>query len=91
MKAYSNNYIILLYVILIFIISLFITKIDSTLWVNVFEVMLSAYFTLIYEEMKCMQNKSHGVSSCICVETNVIKDIKNIKVIYRLRAIRFES
>lgn len=38
-----------------------------------------------------MQNKSHGVSSCICVETNVIKDIKNIKVIYRLRAIRFES
>ena len=47
--------------------SMIIIEIESTLWINVFEVMLSAYFALIYEEMKCMQNKSHGVSSCICV------------------------
>ena len=62
----------LLYIILVFIISIFIVKIDSTLWINVFEVMLSALFTLIYKEMMSMKKNSHGVCSCICVETNVI-------------------
>lgn len=64
--------IILLYVILVFIISIIVTRIDSTLWINVFEVMIAAYFTIIYEEMKSMKIFSHGVGSCICVETNVI-------------------
>lgn len=73
----------MLYIILIFIISLVITTIDSTLLMSVFEVMLSAYFTLIYEKMSCMKNKSRGVSSYMCVVTNVINDIKNIKVVYR--------
>lgn len=62
----------MLYVILVFIISTIIIKIDFILWVNVFEVMVTSYFTIIYEEMKSMKIFSHGVSSCICVETNVI-------------------
>ena len=69
----------MLYVILVFIISTTIIKIDSTLWINVFEVMITAYFTIIYEEMKSMKNFSHGVSSCICVETNVILSRYNTK------------
>ena len=69
----------LLYVILVFIISTIIIKIDSTLWINVFEVMITAYFTIIYEEMKSMKIFSHGVSSCICVETNVILSRYNTK------------
>ncbi|MBF0986141.1 MAG: hypothetical protein HXK67_03025 [Clostridiales bacterium] len=69
----------LLYVILVFIISTTIIKIDSTLWINVFEVMITAYFTIIYEEMKSMKKISHGVSSCICVETNVILSRYNTK------------
>ena len=69
----------LLYVILVFIISTIIIKIDSTLWINVFEVMITAYFTIIYEEMKSMKIFSHGVSSGICVETNVIISRYNTK------------
>lgn len=69
-----------LYITLVFTISLFITKIDSTLWINVFEVILSVYFTLIYEEMKCMRKNSHGVGSCKCVETSVMKDMKILKL-----------
>ena len=73
----------MLYVILVFIISTVITKIDSTLWINVFLVMIAVYFTIIYEEMKSMKIFSHGVSSCICVETNVILSRYNTKK-YRL-------
>ena len=47
-------------------------SIDSTLWINIFEVMITMYFTIIYEEMKSMKKISHGVGSCICVETSVI-------------------
>ena len=39
--------------------SMIIIEIESTLWINVFEVMLSAYFALIYEEMKSMKEYSH--------------------------------
>lgn len=53
----------LLYVILVFAIAMIIIKIESTLWINVFEIMLSAYFTVIYEEMRSMKEYSHGVSS----------------------------
>ena len=76
-KAKSIN---LLYIILVFIISIFIVMIDSTLWINVFEVLLSAYLTLIYEEMKSMKFFSHGVCSCICVETNVIIKMDYTKI-----------
>ena len=38
----------LLYVILVFIISTIMIKINSTLWINVFEVMITVYFTIIY-------------------------------------------
>ena len=41
-------------------------SIDSTLWINIFEVMITMYFTIIYEKI------SHGVGSCICVEISVI-------------------
>lgn len=73
----------MLYVILVFIISTILIKIDSALWINVFEVMITAYFTIIYEEMKSMKIFSHGVSSGICVETNVIisrYNTKNIQI-----------
>ena len=70
----------MLYLILVFIISTIIIKIDSALWINVFEVMITAYFTIIYEEMKSMKIFSHGVSSCICVETNVIIKIDYTKI-----------
>lgn len=70
----------MLYIILVFVISIFIVMIDSTLWINVFEVMLSVLFTLIYKEMKSMKKFSHGVCSCICVETNVIIKIDYTKV-----------
>ena len=53
----------MLYVILVFIISTILIKIDSAVWINVFEVMITAYFTIIYEEMKSMKIFSHGVSS----------------------------
>ncbi len=76
----------LLYIILVFIISTIIIKIDSTLWINVFEVMITMYFTIIYEEIKSMKILSHGVSSCICVETNVILSGYNTRI-YRLRAV----
>ena len=69
----------MLYVILVFIISTVITKIDSTLWINVFLVMIAVYFTIIYEEMKFMKIFLHGVSSCICVEANVILSRYNTK------------
>jgi hypothetical protein len=42
-------------------------------------MMLSAYFILIYEEMRSMKNLSHGVISCICVETNVILKMDDTK------------
>ena len=45
-KIKSTN---LLYVILVFIISTIIIKINSTLWINVFEVMVTVYFTTIYK------------------------------------------
>ena len=70
----------MLYIILVFVISSFIVMIDSTLWINVFEVMLSIFFTLIYKEMKSMKKNSHGVCSCICVETNVIIKIDYTKI-----------
>ena len=70
----------MLYIILVFVISSFIVMIDSTLWINVFEVMLSIFFTLIYKEMKSMKKISHGVCSCICVETNVIIKIEYTKI-----------
>ena len=73
----------MLYVILVFIISTVIIKIDSILWINVFEVMMTVYFTIIYEKMKSMKIFSHGVSSGICVETNVIisrYNTKNIQI-----------
>ena len=44
------------------------------IWINVFEVMFSAYLSLIYEEMMSIKDFSHGVSSGICVETNVNKN-----------------
>lgn len=69
----------MLYVILVFIISTILIKIDSAVWINVFEVMITAYFTIIYEEMKSMKIFSHGVSSGICVETNVIISRYNTK------------
>lgn len=79
MKSGKMININLLYVILVFIISTVIIKIDSTLWINVFEIMITAYFTIIYEEMKYMKIFSHGVSSGICVETNVIISRYNTK------------
>ena len=48
--------------------------------------MITMYFTIIYEEMKSMKILSHGVSSCICVETNVILSGYNTRI-YRLRAV----
>lgn len=42
--------------------------------------MITVYFTIIYEEMKSMKIFSHGVSSCICVETNVMIEIENTKI-----------
>ena len=70
----------MLYIILVFVISSFIVMIDSTLWINVFEVMLSIFFTLIYKEMKSMKKISHGVCACTCVETNVIIKIDYTKI-----------
>ena len=46
----------MLYVILVFIISTILIKIDSALWINVFEVMITAYFTIIYEICKEVTN-----------------------------------
>ena len=45
-----NNSITLLYVILVLIISIIIVRLDSTLWLNVFEAMFSAYLLLIYDD-----------------------------------------
>ena len=70
----------MLYIILVFFISVFVVKIDSTLWTNVFEVMFSAYLTVMYEEMKFMKKNSHGVSSGKCVETNVIMEMYGTKI-----------
>ena len=86
-KIKSTN---LLYVILVFIISTIIIKINSTLWINVFEVMVTVYFTTIYKEMKSMKKISHGVSSCICVETNVIVSGYNARK-YIDKSVRFDS
>lgn len=80
----------LLYVILVFIISTSIIKINSTLWINVFEVMFTVGFKTIYKEMKSMKKISHGVSSCICVETNVIVSGYNTRK-YIDKSVRFDS
>ena len=72
------------------IISTIIIKINSTLWINVFEVMVTVYFTTIYKEMKSMKKNSHGVSSCICVETNVIVSGYNTRK-YIDKSVRFDS
>ena len=64
----------MLYIVLVLVISIFIVMIDSTLWIYVFEGMFSAYLTVIYKEMMSIKEFSHGVSSGICVETNVIKN-----------------
>ena len=70
--------------------STIIVKSDSTLWINVFEVMLSAYFTLIYEEMKSMKYFHMVLALVICVETNVIISRYNTEK-YIDWSVRFDS
>ncbi len=62
------------------LISIFISFMNPTLFISIFEVIFSIYLSIIYKEMMYMSKKSHGVCSCICVETDVMIEIGYAKM-----------